>query len=57
MQDTTNMSWDKSSQPLKRRIFREHQLTGIPISHIMRRKMAKGDALEVEQNTQVLIAS
>lgn len=50
------MSWDKNSQPLRRRILREHQLTGTPVAVIMRRLMAKGDALEVKQNTQVLTA-
>ena len=56
MQYTNNMSWDKNSQPLRRRILREHQLTGTPVAVIMRRLMAKGDALEVKQNTQVLTA-
>jgi len=54
MQQTNNLSWDKNSQPLRRRILREHQLTGTPVAVISRRKMRIGDAVEAQQQSKVL---
>ena len=56
MSKSHHISYDSGSEDLWETIEREHQLTGTPVAVIMRRLMAKGDALEVKQNTQVLTA-